>query len=162
MAISSKNRRTSKQVSHIVSDYKAFVEATKKDTKKIMKKAADLILKKTIPYVPVDTGALRQSGTASIKENTKGVEAQVAFGGYKNPVTPTRNAPTGVVHYATVVHEDVEGWAVGKYKSGQYKFLEVGAIEAKPAVDRLIKRELAAAAKARLAANAARRARSKK
>ena len=55
--------------------------------------------------VPMDTGALAESANREFKISKNMVEGGLGYGG-NNPVTPTQNAPGGLVFYAVKVHED--------------------------------------------------------
>lgn len=61
-----------------------------------LKKCAEVILKKALKYVPVDTGALKASGRVEVEGQAKGSVARVVFGG------------TRETFYALYVHENLE------------------------------------------------------
>lgn len=128
-------RPGSRSINSILSDYKAMVAAINANVASIMQEAADLTLEKIIPYVPVQYGGLLESGRADVQEGPKGIAAVVSFGGEDAPVTPTPNAPSGVVDYAVLVNEDME-------RSSSPKFMERGTADAIPEVNALIVRRL--------------------
>ncbi len=100
----------------------------------IMKGAADIVLRHTLPHVPRRTGALAASGKAeAVPGKNGGWAALVSFGGSSNPVTATVNAPAGVVEYAVFVHE---GYGPGARVPA--KFLELGGLSARREVEEYI------------------------
>jgi hypothetical protein len=119
-------RANTRSVNALLTNYKAFKDVVDREALRIVTAAADMILETTLDYVPVDTGALQESGKAFGVMTSKGPAAFVVFGGSDNPVTPTRNAPDGIVDYAIIVHEN----------------LEKGILEAQGDVDSFIKSEL--------------------
>lgn len=124
-----------RSITNITSDYKRFMNIINSEAIRIMQGAADIILETTLPKVPVETGALRQSGVARTTKTSKGVVADVSFGGPNNPVTPTKNTRgMNWVDYAVLIHEDLSK----ERKTGEAKFLENGSIEAKPKVEEYI------------------------
>ena len=122
----------------ILTDYKRFANVVESKTEKILLGAAEIVLKETMPLVPYDTGALRASGRAFTRKTPKGVLAEVTFGGPDAPVAATRNAPTGIVDYAVIVHNDLEA----KHAVGQALFLETGTIRSKDKIESYVRREL--------------------
>jgi hypothetical protein len=131
-------RKDVRSLNNILTDYKRFVGVVESEAKRIMQTAAQMVLDETIPLTPLDTGALRSSGRAEAVETPKGVAGVVSFGGQDYPVTPTSNAPTGIVAYAIKVHEDLER----HYAVGGPKYLERGGIEAKDKVEAYVLSEL--------------------
>jgi hypothetical protein len=127
-----------RSINTLLTDYKAFIGVVEAEAMRIMQRAAEMTLETTLPLVPVQYGGLKQSGRAQAIRTMKGVAAQVSFGGEDAPVTPTPNAPTGIVKYAAIVNYDV----AREYRSGQAFFMETGAAEAKDEVDAYIKKEL--------------------
>lgn len=113
-----------------VTDYKAFVGRTNREVRSIMLGAAKIVLRNTLPLVPVDTGALRESGRAKVLKTNKGYAGIVSFGGEDAPVTPTRNAPEGIVDYATYVN-----YAKRDLVTGEHMFLEKGSQASKDEVN---------------------------
>lgn len=121
----------------VLTDYQAFVGVAQREMKRIMQEVADEVMKHTMPWVPYEYGSLRESGRAFAEKSDRGYRAVVTFGGDAE-VVPSPNAPMGYVDYALIVHE-----ATGtQFRVGSAKYLEIGATEAKPKVDRLIVREL--------------------
>lgn len=127
-------RKDVRSVRSVLTDYKRFMGIVEAEALRIMLGAAEIILEHTIPHTPLATGALRASGKAESYVSVRGVVGVVSFGGEHNPVTPTSNAPTGIVTYALKVHEDLER----SYGVGGPKYLEIGGIEAKEAVDNYV------------------------
>lgn len=93
-----------------------------------LKRAAEEILKKSLPIVPVDTGALvstgRTLGPTGVRSGK--VRAEIVYGGKpgKNKFAPTvatsgRKQPD-TVGYAVYVHED----SSKHHPHGQYEFLK--------------------------------------
>lgn len=128
----------SRSINAIITDYRAFVGVVEAETFRIMQGAADITLEYILPYVPIETGALYESGKAEAVKTAKGVAANVSFGGPDNPVTPTKNAPQGIVDYAAVVNYD----SSKEHTSGEDMFLEKGMMESKAEVDAYIRGEL--------------------
>lgn len=79
------------------------------------------ILAEAQENAPLDTGALRESGTVRINEFTTRFQLEVGFGGPTRQVSPTRNAPMGWVDYAFEIHENLER----SFDVGGPKFLEL-------------------------------------
>lgn len=126
---------TQSSINLIITDYKRFVGVVEKDTRRILQKAADMTLDSILPLVPVETGALKESGRAFVVATPNGFAANVSFGGPDAQVTPTKNAPYGIVDYAAVQNYDLE-------RSSSPLFLETGAQESKDEVDAYIMSEL--------------------
>ena len=124
-----------KSLQFVRTDYERFADVVKRDMRRIMQLASEIILERTLPWVPLEFGGLRQSGRAFAGRTDRGWAAFVTFGGDTAPVDPTPNAPQGVVEYAVFVHE-------GHGKVAATKFLEIGGREAESEVDALIIREL--------------------
>lgn len=131
-------KKSVRQLNTILTDYKRFVNVVDAEAFRIMEQAAKMVLDATIPHTPLQFGSLRESGRAFAMHTGRGVVAVVSFGGPDNPVTPSPNAPTGVVDYALKVHEDLER----TYAVGGPKYLEIGALEVKQEVDDFIVNEL--------------------
>lgn len=127
-----------RSINAIVTDYKNFVGVVNSEVERIMQGAADMTLEATLPYVPVETGALKESGVARTIKTSKGVMAVVSFGGDNTPVKPTKNAPAGFVDYAVVVNYDT----AKAHPNGEAMFLEKGSLESKSKVDAYIMNEL--------------------
>lgn len=125
-------------ISNVLTDYRRFVNIVEDEAARIFEEAAKIVLEETKPLVPVQTGALLESGRAFSEASPRGVRGVVAFGGPENPVSPTRNAPIGIVNYAAMVHEDLDT----PHIQGQAKFLEQGGIAAAGRVDSYIISEL--------------------
>lgn len=122
----------------ILTDYKRLAETTRRDMKRIMQGAANIILDHTTPWVPIEYGSLRESGRAFAGRTDQGYGAFVTFGGEGAPVEPSPNAPGGVVFYAQIVHEDINKY----HPIGSAKFLEIGGKEAEIEVENYIVSEL--------------------
>lgn len=127
-----------RSINGIITDYKAFIGVVEEECERIMQRAAEITLDHIKPYVPVETGALLESGRAQAVKTSKGVAALVSFGGPDAPVKPTKNAPTGFVDYAVVINYDTDR----KGATGEPFFLETGTAEAKDEVDQYIMTEL--------------------
>lgn len=126
-----------RSINSMTTDYKRFVDVVEADTRRIMEGAAQITLNHILPLVPVETGALKESGTARAVKTKKGVAAVVTFGGKENPVSPTKNAPAGIVDYANYVNYDTSL----EHIVGESLFLEKGTASAKQEVDAYIIRE---------------------
>lgn len=131
-------RKSLRQLNSILTDYKRFIGVVDEEAERIMQGAAEIVLRYTIPLTPLATGALRESGKAEARRYPKGWAGVVSFGGAENPVTPTSNAPEGVVNYAIKVHEDLER----TYNVGGPKYLEQGGQMALHEVDMFVVGEL--------------------
>jgi len=119
-----------KSLQFVRTDYKRFVDVVNRDMRRIMQLSSEIILERTLPWVPFEFGGLRQSGRAFAGRTDRGWAAFVTFGGDTAPVDPTPNAPQGIVDYAIFVHEL------------QVPFLEIGGREAESEVDALVIGEL--------------------
>jgi hypothetical protein len=109
----------------------------------VMKEVAEMIKETAVEFAPLDTGALRESGrTRVLKRGGKAgggeVSVDISFGGEFNTVSPTDNAPHGVVDYAVTVHEDMEH----TYKVGGPKYLENAVKHHTPGLSQLIASKL--------------------
>lgn len=118
----------------IIKDYKSFEKVTTEEMERIMEEAGDIILDVTSEFVPIDTGALLESGFSMLVETGSRVEVDVGFGGSDNPVTPTENAPDGIVFYAALVNENPEG--------DGFKFFERGIEASRDEVNAFIEQEV--------------------
>lgn len=127
-----------RSINAIITDYKKFVDVVESEAFRIMEGAAVMTLGYILPMVPVETGALKASGRAEAIKTAKGVAAVVSFGGPDNPVTPTKNAPDGIVFYAPVVNYD----GTKSHEFGEDMFLEKGTLLSKQDVDAYIVSEL--------------------
>jgi hypothetical protein len=85
--------------------------------------------------VPEQTGALKESNRYGVTRQRNKWVGFASYGGPQAPVTPTVNAPNGIVDYAFIVHEDMQPFEL---KSGFPKFLELGAADAFPKIKKLI------------------------
>lgn len=79
-----------------------------KRTEEIVRQTGQDVFDKSQELVPVDTGALKSTGTYSfnifeIGDNVSYV-ATIDYGG-ESRIGPTKNAPTGIVDYAALVHD---------------------------------------------------------
>jgi hypothetical protein len=137
-ATGSSGRKSLRGIGLILTDYKRFKDKVDDEVETIMEGAANIVLENTIPLTPEATGALRSSGRAFAIRTLKGLAGVVTFGGPENPVTPTPNAPSGIVNYAVMVHEDLER----QYAVGGPKYLERGGIVSKQEVDEYVLSEL--------------------
>lgn len=126
---------TASSINAIISDYRRFQGVVEAEAMRIMQEAADMTLEYILPLVPVETGALKESARAQAIKTDRGVVASVSFGGPEAQVTPTKNAPAGIVDYAAVVNYDME-------RSSSPLFLEEGTMESKEEVDAYIMSEL--------------------
>jgi hypothetical protein len=104
----------------------------------IMENVAKMQLDATLPLVPRDTNALAESGRARAERTERGVIAVVSFGGEDAKVTPTKNAPDGIVRYAAIVNYDMSL----KHETGEAMFLEKGAALSRADADAYIKERL--------------------
>ncbi len=129
-----------RSINTIVSDYKKFVNVVEAEALRIFQTAADMTLEATLPFVPVQFGGLRESGKAEAVYTDRGIVARVSFGGDENPVTPTPNAPAGIVKYAAVVNYDIER----EHANGESLFMEKGVESSRQEVDAYIKAQLKA------------------
>lgn len=127
-----------RSINAIITDYKKFVGVVEAESLRIMENAAIMTLGYVLPLVPVETGALKASGRAEAIRTPKGVAALVSFGGPDNPVSPTKNAPDGIVFYAVVVNYD----GSKSHEFGEDLFLEKGTMASKQEVDAYIVSEL--------------------
>ncbi len=127
-----------RSINSIITDYKKFVGVVEADCERIMKGAADITLKHTMPFVPRETGALAASARAEAVKTAKGWAGIVSFGGEDYPVAPTENAPDGIVNYAVIVNYDL----TKNHPVGEAMFLEKGAMASKGEVDAYIIGEL--------------------
>lgn len=105
----------------------SFFEDVDEVTKEMARRAAMMVISESNPLVPRDTQALAESWQAEAVETQRGNYKAVASYGGQTRIGPTRNAPTGFVNYAVLVHEDLET----PHSNGQAKFLEEGANRAK-------------------------------
>lgn len=128
-----------RSINLIVTDYKKFIGVVEEEAERILLVAANMVLEATLPYVPHHTGALKESGRARVIKTAKGLAAVVSFGGPDAPVTPTANAPGGVVWYAPMVHEDLQKYPL---VTGEPYFLVKGGNDSKADVDAYIRSEL--------------------
>lgn len=88
-----------------------------------VKKCAEVILKKSQVYVPVDTGDLKRSGRVEVSGSGMGAKAAVI---YRDPV-------------AVIVHEDMEAQHA---PPTQAKFVERAVRESRGTCAAIMKREL--------------------
>lgn len=130
----SQGSNTVRAIEGILTDYKRFVGVVEEETERILDEASNMVLDAARANAPEETGALKESGRAGTRKNERGIFGYVSFGGLDAPVTPTKNAPKGIVDYAVVVHEDAN-------HSG-YKFMEEAALNVKDEVDAYITSQL--------------------
>jgi hypothetical protein len=124
----------SRSINAAISAYKEFAEVARSDAVRILRGVGRIILDSTIPFVPLQTGALRESGRFNVERTRQGARLVISFGGGDYPVTPTENAPTGFVDYAVLVHEDL----TRNYKVGGPKFLDLGIGAARTQFDQYV------------------------
>lgn len=99
-------------------------------TTEVVRRSGMMVVSETDKLVPKDTQALAQSWQVNVIETQRGgLKVAVTYGG-PTRTGPTVNAPTGIVDYAVIVHEDLET----PHQNGQAKFLEVGGAMAKPRI----------------------------
>jgi len=99
-------------------------------------RAARIIISESNKLVPRDTNALAESWQAGAEKlkSKPGFRAVASYGG-RTRAGATRNAPTGIVDYAVIVHEDLEQ----HHDNGEAKFLEKGAEAAKERIEDMFK-----------------------
>ncbi len=132
-----------KNINLFLTDYKKFQGVVVAEMTRILQRAGEIVLERTLPHVPKDTGALRASGRVRVISTGRGrVATEVSFGGPENPVSPTENAPGGIVDYAVFVHEDMPSGQDRSYGEGGPKFLDIGGQEATPEVNSYVIAEL--------------------
>ena len=107
------------------------------ELERIVGEAANIVLDEAVGNAPEDTGALRASGRVEVHPTPSGADAFVAFGGDFS-VSPTKNAPQGIVFYAAFVHEDMQR----SYKTGGPKYLENAIRDTRDQVDAFVFDEL--------------------
>jgi hypothetical protein len=109
---------------NMIANFDRYVTRITKGSREAMRWAAETILEQTMPLVPLDTGALRESGrveTSSGEGLTRHrIGAAVKFGG-----------GPGRVRYAVFVHETNKN-----YRIGQWKYLQEGVNRARPIITR--------------------------
>lgn len=121
----------------LLGNFRRFVDDVNAVAEGIVSEAAEIVLARAVENAPEDTGALRESGRVETEHTESGANAWVAFGGDYS-VTPTKNAPKGVVTYAAFVHEDMER----SYRTGGPKYLERAISETRSQVDQFVFKEL--------------------
>ncbi len=126
---------TIRSMEAVTENFDKFVANIQELSEEIADKAGKEIIRHTTPLVPFQWGGLRQSGRSMVDKTPKGYRARVTYGGSEAPVDPTPNAPTGIVDYAVVVHEDLNK----VYKEGEAKYLEKGARLAVPSIENIIR-----------------------
>ncbi len=132
-----------KNINLFLTDYRKFQGVLVAEMTRILQRAGEIVLDHTLQHVPRDTGALRASGRVRVKSTGRARRAaEVSFGGAENPVSPTVNAPGGIVDYAVFVHEDMPSNQDRTYRQGGPKFLDIGGQEAAPEVNAYIIGEL--------------------
>ena len=73
---------------------------------KTLEEMASVMIEEVVKATPRDTGALQESVRSEIGASKKGrSQVKILAGGPGVTVTPTKNAPTGIVQYAVKVHE---------------------------------------------------------
>lgn len=96
------SKGTGKQNSNLnllLSDVEALFGGIKDDTLSMTEASGEFILEKTLPYTPMDTGDLRDTGKVETQRTDKGAQTRVSFGGV---------APSGrLVDYASIVNFDL-------------------------------------------------------
>ena len=101
------------------------------------RRAAEMVMERSIPLVPVDTGALQSSNYIEETQQNRN-EASVSFG-YGGPnvqINPKTGKPTS--DYYHYVHE-----MIGRnHPTGQAKFFEQPLMESLPEIERVLGGEL--------------------
>ena len=155
MAIKTSNREASLAMRRVVANFDRFVNDVSTETKQALRESGDLLRDQARELAPKDTGALRESGRTFVAESGRGtrtkVSVTVSFGG-NTKVSPTRNAPNGVVDYAAWVHEGISGFAtegaINYTTPGTGpKFLERAAQMKEQEIKNLIRKRLRAVAR---------------
>lgn len=85
---------------------------------KLLKEDAYKIMAESLEQVPVDTGALQNSGYVEETYTFRGPQVRFGYGGAHAQVNPKTGKPTS--QYMRSVHEDV----LVHHKEGKAKFLE--------------------------------------
>jgi hypothetical protein len=93
-----------------------------KAVRKAAKEAGEFLLEKTLPFVPVDTGRLRESGEVKVSGKVGDVSAWVQF----------------LAPYAIFVHENMQAQHAPPTTA---KFLEIAAIQYQDEVRTIIRIE---------------------
>ena len=92
--------KSGSSINVVLTGLDSVFEGVKADLKDTAQEAVDKILARAIPYTPMDTGDLRNTGKATVAKTSKGYQAKVSFGG---------PAPSGnYVDYAVIVHNDLQ------------------------------------------------------
>ncbi len=129
---------TGRQIKNVVTNLKnIFSELKKNQIQAALKEMGEEIIKETTPLVPVQDGSLRDSAKLVVDPNPNNPKVTVSYGGQSN--TPGRNAPTGFVDYAVLVHEDNREHAIG-----QWKYLQTGAQLAVPKLEAIMAKHVKA------------------
>lgn len=108
---------------------RAIGKAKVEDARKIddaLTRICGVVLRKAIPYTPIETGALRESGRIEVTGKGFAARGEVVFGG-----------PTA--HYALYVHEDMTKKHV---EPTQAKFLERAARETRGTAASILQRTM--------------------
>lgn len=115
---------TSQKDGKVSSGLAVITDSINDQIKAIALKAGQKVIEKTDPHVPVDTGALVQSSRVTIRaEKNLGITSTVSYGG-PTRAGATRNAPTGNVDYAGLVHEDANHRGFKYLQKGRDESLE--------------------------------------
>ncbi len=120
-------------MTRILAKYDIFVDEVNREAVDLAKRAGTEVLDRSNEIVPSVTGALKQSGRVFVGKGKTHVSANISYGGGVR-VSPTKNAPSGIVDYAVYVHEDLEA----HHPQGEAKFLEKGAAIASRKVKAII------------------------
>lgn len=128
-----RNKATGAMQGLVVSRLEDIFNATKNAQSDIAKEAGEIILKNTLPKVPMFTGALRDSGRVEAGMSVTGnVTVQVTFGNSE-------------VDYAVFVHEDMPRDVEKRYTTPGTgpKYLQLGAAESVDEVNEHVRRRMA-------------------
>ncbi len=129
---------TGRQIKNVITNLKTIFENLKKnEIKAALIEIGEEIIKETTPLVPVQDGSLRDSAKLSVDPNPNNPKVTVSYGGQSK--TSGRNAPTGFVDYAVLVHEDNRVHAIG-----EWKYLQTGAQLAVPKLEAIMAKHVKA------------------
>lgn len=119
----------------VVSNLEQALGRVKQVNQDAAHEVGDIILKNTLPKVPMDSGDLRETGRVEVGESSKGnATVRVLFGNEK-------------VDYAMYVHEDKPSNVEKKYTTAGTgpHYLQHGAAESMPEIEAMLRMRLKAA-----------------
>ncbi len=129
---------TGRQVKNVITNLKQiFADLKKNEIQAALLEMGEEIIKETRPLVPLQDGSLRDSSKLSVDPNPNHPKVTVSYGGQSK--TSGRNAPTGFVDYAVLVHEDNREHAIG-----EWKYLQTGAQLAMPKLEAIMAKHVKA------------------